>query len=208
MTVGTKSVLFGAHCFFLHPFLLAWAWTRRHGFPLDPRLWVAFFVHDLGYLGKPNMDGPEGETHPELGARIMHFLFDFTTIDGYFWNDIEHEYMPIYRREFGWHDFCLYHSRFYAKREGRDPSKLCFVDKEVIILTPTWLYVFLTRLTGEILEYTKRATGAEIVGWREQIAWYEDLKKFARGWVAEHVDGKKDEWTSREDESKVFKEKL
>jgi hypothetical protein len=26
----------------------------------QPALWIAFFVHDLGYLGKPNMDGPEG----------------------------------------------------------------------------------------------------------------------------------------------------
>ena len=70
MRVGTKSVLFGAHCFFLHPWFVAAAWWRLYGFPWDPRLWVAFFVHDIGYLGKPNMDGPEGESHPELGARI------------------------------------------------------------------------------------------------------------------------------------------
>ena len=44
--------------------------------PNDKSLWVAFFVHDIGYLGKPNMDGPEGERHVEVGARIMSFLFD------------------------------------------------------------------------------------------------------------------------------------
>ena len=76
MKVGTKSVLFGVHCFFLHPIFVAIAWTKLYGFPFDPRIWVAFFVHDLGYWGKPNMDGPEGETHVELGAKIMHFLFD------------------------------------------------------------------------------------------------------------------------------------
>ena len=68
MTIGTKSVLFGAHCFFLRPWFVAVAWWRLYGFPWDPRLWVAFFVHDLGYVGKPNMDGPEGEEHPLLGA--------------------------------------------------------------------------------------------------------------------------------------------
>ena len=76
MKIGTKSVLFGAHCFFLHPWFVAAAWWKLYGFPWDPRLWVAFFVHDIGYLGKPNMDGPEGERHVEVGARIMSFLFD------------------------------------------------------------------------------------------------------------------------------------
>src|SRR3954469_7337593 len=76
MKIGTKSVLFGAHCFFLHPWFVAAAWWRLYGFPWDPRLWVAFFVHDLGYMGKPNMDGHEGERHPVLGARIMAALFD------------------------------------------------------------------------------------------------------------------------------------
>ena len=75
MKLGTKSVLFGVHCFFLHPWFVAVAWWKLYGFPWDPHLWVAFAVHDLGYLGKPNMDGMEGETHVELGARIMAFLF-------------------------------------------------------------------------------------------------------------------------------------
>jgi len=70
MKVGTKSVLFGAHCFFLHPWFVAAAWWKLYGFPFDLRLWVAFFCHDLGYLGKPNMDGPEGETHPESSSGV------------------------------------------------------------------------------------------------------------------------------------------
>ena len=76
MRVGTKSVLFGAHAFWLHPWLVALAWTRLYGFPWDPRLWVAFFVHDLGYWGKPNMDGRPGESHPFWAARLMGRLFD------------------------------------------------------------------------------------------------------------------------------------
>lgn len=75
MKIGIKSVLFGAHCFFLHPFFVFAGWWKVYGFPYDPRLWVAFIVHDIGYLGKPNMDGDEGELHPYLGAKIMVFLF-------------------------------------------------------------------------------------------------------------------------------------
>ena len=76
MNVGTKSLLFGVHQFALHPILVAMAWWKLYGFPWDPRLWVAFVVHDWGYWGKPNMDGPARDTHPELGASIMAFLFD------------------------------------------------------------------------------------------------------------------------------------
>src|SRR5579863_3099451 len=98
MKIGTKSVLFGAHCFFLHPWFVAAAWWKLYGFPWDPRLWVAFFVHDIGYLGKPNMDGPEGESHPEVGARIMQRLFDRNLFGQ--GDAVRHR----------WHDLCLYHS--------------------------------------------------------------------------------------------------
>ena len=75
MRVGTKSVLFGAHCFFIHPFFVAFGWWALGQFPWDPRLWAAFFLHDLGYLFSPNMDGLEGEEHVHLGAKIMGLLF-------------------------------------------------------------------------------------------------------------------------------------
>ena len=71
MTVGTKSVLFGAHCFLIHGFFVARGWWTLWGFPWDPRLWTAFFVHDLGYLGCGDMDGSQGEEHVQLGAKIM-----------------------------------------------------------------------------------------------------------------------------------------
>ena len=74
MKVGTKSVIFGVHAVLIHPFFVACAWWRLFGFPWDPRLWLAFFVHDLGYLGKANMEGPEGQQHVVLGGRIMGWL--------------------------------------------------------------------------------------------------------------------------------------
>jgi len=60
MKLGTRSVLFGAHQFFVHPFFVFIAWWKLFGFPYDPRLWLAFILHDMGYVGLPNMDGKEG----------------------------------------------------------------------------------------------------------------------------------------------------
>ena len=95
MTIGTRSVLFGVHQFAIHGWFVAWAWWRLYGVPLDPRLWVAFFVHDLGYIGRGDMDGAEGEEHVWFGANLMDGLFGVE-----------------------WGRLCLYHSRFWAKRFG------------------------------------------------------------------------------------------
>ncbi len=208
MKVGTKSVLFGYHCFFLHPLFVAYAWLRMHGFRrvkigerryanapaswkravhtsiLDYKLWWAFCLHDIGYWGKPNMDGPEGERHPEMGARIM-------------------------RRKFGepWGELCLYHSRFYARRDQREPSALCFPDKTAYLYYPTWLIVWLCSWTGEINEYMQNAhrdnagiVVADGVKSEDYFApnafskreWAEGVKTFIRQWVAKHQDGTPD----------------
>lgn len=175
MKIGTKSVLLGAHCFFIHPFFVARAWWMLYGFPFDPRLWVAFFVHDLGYLGKPNMDGDEGELHPHLGANIMKFLFGQK-----------------------WHDFTLYHSRFLAKKHGNKYSKLCVADKLAICLTPAWLYLPMVKATGEIKEYMKdasRNTNGNVSGQVTPEEWWSSVQKYVRKWVEEHKDMKEDTWT-------------
>ena len=200
MKIGTKSVLFGAHAFYLHPWFVAWAWWKLYGFPWDPRLWVAFFVHDLGYWGKPNMDGDEGEEHPYLGARIMYKLFDRTR-----------GWLPDAR----WFSFCLFHSRFLAKRHNTPPSRLCIADKLAIALTPWWLYLPMVIATGEIREYVRlasdrrpdersglietevmlAATEAPLLRWGLYRMWYRDLEKYMREWVEEHRDGREDTWT-------------
>lgn len=185
MRIGTKSVLFGAHCFLLHPCFIAAAWWQLYGFPWDPRLWVAFVVHDLGYFGKPNMDGAEGETHPVLGADIMGALF------GPFWGR-----------------FTLTHSRYFAKSLGMQPSRLCVADKLAIALTPAWLYLPLVRATGEIREYMAHAqhriVGNERVSAAERAAltsgrerdWYLGVQTYCRRWAFAHRDDQHDTWTS------------
>ena len=55
---------------------VAAAWTKLYGFPLDPRLWAAFVLHDIGYVGCESMDGTEGTLHPYSGASLMGILFD------------------------------------------------------------------------------------------------------------------------------------
>lgn len=183
MKIGTKSVLFGAHCFFIHPIFVFAAWWKLYGFPLDPRLWVAFFVHDLGYWKKPNMDGPEGETHVEFGAKIME----------------------IFGKK--WAEFSRYHSRFYAKKDGVNPSKLCIADKLAICLEPHWLYLPRVNWSGEIKEYMKLAGQRENDGepvskyesmkisTKSQKDWFDAMTSYLRRWVEEHKDGKTDNWT-------------
>jgi hypothetical protein len=130
MKIGTKSLLFGAHQFLMHPCFVAVAWHKLYGFPWDPRLWVAFVVHDWGYWGLSDMDGDDGQRHPELGGRIMRTLFGDR-----------------------WGDFTRLHSRYYAQLEDRVPSRLCYADKLATAIVPPWLYLPMVRATGELEEY-------------------------------------------------------
>jgi hypothetical protein len=190
MTVGTRSVLFGAHAFWLHFWFVGLAWARLFGAPWDVRLWVAFAVHDLGYLGKNDVEGRDGETHVELGASIMGFFFGDS-----------------------WADFVACHSRYWAKRMNRQVSALCIADKLAFVLTPAWLYLPMTRATGELAEYMLRARerqaeseyftaeeSAQLSSTDERV-WLAGLKSYTRRWVEAHRDGRKDTWTvaSREE---------
>lgn len=201
MKLGTKSVLFGYHCFLLHWLFVARGWFHLYGFRrvyigngqsytrrlpvldvdaliipriyaslLNPRLWVAFMIHDLGYWGKPNMDGPEGERHPEWAGRKMKEWFGEP-----------------------WGQFTLYHSRFYAKRNNAQPSALCFADKLAIVYTPSSLYLRLVTWTGEVDEYMANAgrmmEGATALTPQQ---WLRDVKAYVRTWVAEFKDGRPD----------------
>lgn len=208
-TIGTKSVLVGVHQFLIHPILIAIGWWKAYGLEpvrigteeiltnegatvrrgvyahlLEPALWFAFFVHDIGYLGKPNMDGPEGESHPELGAKIVRW----------FYGDV-------------WGDFCLYHSRYYAKAAGQPVSALCIADKWVIVLEPSVIYIPRAWLSGELTEYITNAhrrtqdptglTATEIEAFSAKKAWswHRGVKVYMRRWLAENAAGQVDTMT-------------
>jgi hypothetical protein len=129
MRMGTKSLLYGAHQFLIHPFFVMLAWLRLYGFP-GPGILLAIFVHDWGYWGVPSIEGEEGDRHPEWAANLFQKLG---------WSGLEGE--------------CRFHSRFWANRMGKEPSRLCWADKLGVALYPAWLWVFLSKLTGEIHEY-------------------------------------------------------
>lgn len=132
MKTGTKSVLFGYHAFWLHGWFVAAAWWKLYGVPLDPRLWVAFFIHDIGYLGVELMDGDDGELHPILGASIMGWLFGEK-----------------------WRKFSLYHSRTMARIDNENVSQLCIADKLATSYYPTWFYMLVTMASGELEQYVE-----------------------------------------------------
>jgi hypothetical protein len=153
--LGTRSLLCGAHQFVLHPLFLLIAWTQLYGVPCDPRLWLAFLVHDLGYFGLPNMDGPEGKLHVEFGARLM----------------------SIFGKE--WGDFTRYHSRSYAALNGAQPSRLCAADKLATCLVPAGLYLFMVNLSGEIEEYMADTPAAD------QRDWFAKICAGSQRWIAQ-----------------------
>ena len=157
MKIGTKSVLFGVHNPLWHGAAVWAAYYRLYGkeaFSLP--VTVACFIHDMGYWGCAEMDGPEGEEHPRLGARIMHRLFDKPCVFCEVAQDTK-GYFVDYRHNFRWHDFALYHSRSMAKKEGATFSKLCVADKLALAMTPRWFYIAVATLTGEIKEYMSAA---------------------------------------------------
>jgi hypothetical protein len=173
-------VIFGVHATLVHPFFVAYAWSRLFGFPWDPRLWVAFLVHDLGYICKANMESSEGQQHVVLGGRIMGWLFG-----------------PE------WRDFTLCHSRHWAERVGKKYSKLCLADKLAFVLTPAWLYLPMARLSGELYEYMRvsgeRQLGGRVNNFelsliksRNPQVWLEGLKLYTRRWIEQHRDGFRD----------------
>ena len=129
MKIGTKSVLFGVHQFILHPLFVFRAWIWLFGWPSLGET-VAIIIHDLGYVGKPNMDGDEGDTHPEWAALFFERRG---------------------RQDLA--NLCRGHSRFWAKKKGLPLSKLCYADKMGNAFMPIWLWTLGARLTGEIKDY-------------------------------------------------------
>ncbi len=206
LPVGTRSVLWGVHCFCIHPWFVAAAWWRLYGFPWDPRLWLCFILHDLGYWGKPNLDGPEGERHVEWAARVMSTLFDRASASFIIVNTDPHD-----RWRCGpWGQLCLFHSRFYAKQYGFPFSRLCVADKLALCIEPWWLYLPRAWASGELREYMARAGGkdggkyagepntpevAALVISPSPRDWHRGMTTYMRAWVETHRDGRADTWT-------------
>lgn len=133
MTTGTKSLLFGVHQVLWHPITVLLAWIHLYGLPNWKEL-VCIIIHDWGYWGKAKMDDAEGETHPRWAAHKAMKWFGV-------------EYFVL----------CLYHSRHYAKRHNKEPSRLCWADKLSFLYDPWWFYLPRAWLSGELTEYREMA---------------------------------------------------
>ena len=112
-----------------------------------------------------------------LGARIMGSLFGSA-----------------------WEDECLRHSRYWSRRIGLPISRLCLADKLAFALTPAWLYLPMTRWTGELREYMTRSrqrqagdnsfTSEEERLVRSEVPeeWLRGLQSYTLRWVERHRD--------------------
>jgi len=89
-------------------------------------------LHDIGYFERDEIEGPTGEEHVLLGARIMGWLFG-----------------PEWAGE------CSRHSRYWCKRTGLPVSRLGMADKLAFAMTPGWLYIPMARWSGELAEYMR-----------------------------------------------------
>lgn len=147
MKMGTKSLLFGVHQFFIHPLMVLWAWRIIYRKWPKPFQLCAIITHDWGYWGLSNMDGAEGETHAERSSDLWyrckgsHKLFCFG--------------LSVRYQIKG-------HSRFSAKKWNHGMlSELFQADKLSVALYPRWLYLLLGNLSGEIHEYMAIAKDKE-----------------------------------------------
>jgi hypothetical protein len=176
LSIGTRSLLYGGHQFILHPIAVAAAYWKLYGPILDLRVWIAIVIHDWGYWGLPEMDGPIGDRHPEWAARKM-----FKWFGGY------------------WGSFTLYHSRFLAKQDGRGISRLCVADKFSHCLFPPKIYLFIISLTGELEEYMGRARSSKYQNMKldtsTPLSWHLGVCRWLRKWVDEYKDLRPDLWT-------------
>jgi hypothetical protein len=145
MKVGTKSLLFGVHQFLWHPFTVILAW--HHLFSKWPSFdeFVAIMVHDWGYWGSPNMDGPEGEDHPRRSA-----VFFANYYLRWRYREVS---MSSYIKKVFLYNLVKLHSRHLARTEDVRPSKLCYADKYSMAYDPWWLYLPRAWASGELDEY-------------------------------------------------------
>lgn len=153
MKMGTRSVLFGVHQFIWHPLTVFLAWKDLFGWPSWWEV-VCIVVHDVGYIGKADMDGAGGKDHPVLGAKIAGLICG----------------------ERG-RLMCLGHSRSFATAHGLETSMLCWADKWSPMFDPTHFYWLRGELSGEIAEYRRSFPRA---GGQSSLMWAVAFKDFVK----------------------------
>lgn len=166
MKSGTKTILFGTHQFFIHPIFVFMAWLILYKRLPNRYEFLAILTHDLGYWGLPNIDGEEGEEHPAI---VYDFWMNFLRPK----NGLTATWRAIISEE------VIGHSRFYSNKTDFPLSKLFYADKLSVTLYPSWFYLLLANLSGEIKEYMKLSDNGKY-DWKDhqgsQIRWWLETK--------------------------------
>lgn len=162
MKAGTKSLIFGVHQIFWHPISVFIAWCELYGLP-NWKEAICIIIHDWGYWGCSEMEGSEGENHPEYAAHITHQLLDSEVWIELPETETRSKGWKVLQKRTEYRDLCLYHSRSMAKKRGVEPSKLCWADKLSIKYDPWWFYLLRAKLSGEIKELRHIAATLETI---------------------------------------------
>jgi hypothetical protein len=170
MRLGTRSIIFGVHHWLFHPLAVALAFRRLEARWPTWREALCIAVHDWGYWGCGDMDGPEGVQHPRLGGQIAAALLGLD-----------------------WGEWTVRHSGTYAELFGAQPSELYAADKLSVFEVPEWLYLGLARLSGELAEYRARAaayherTGRGCPVDASDREWFSWLRRYVSRRVFRHL---------------------
>ncbi len=182
MSVGTRSVLFGVHNFLWHPFTVWLAWRSLYG---KSPSWVenlAIFFHDWGYVGKPNMDGDEGQTHPVAGAHlageVARWIEDIGLAFRHPWRSLTdrgfgfERYLRGINRRAEVYRLCIGHSRYYAAKFNVPLSPLFRADKACIFFDPQWFYLLRADASGELVEFMRNSKLGPHTTPEQWFDWY------------------------------------
>lgn len=175
MKLGTRSLLFGAHQFAIHPFFVLRVWPKFYPDSKPPSIIgriLAAIVHDWGYWGCRTMDGPCGDQHSVFGANLVYRL----------------------TRSQWWYQEVLCHSRFFARRMNLAPSTFCWVDKAATASYPSWLWATLCWLSGEGWEYLENPmyeihVPGERRTWLNLYRFHERLRAWTRETLMDYYKG-------------------
>lgn len=153
----------------IHPYYTLKGWIKLYGWP-DWKEAICIIIHDWGYWGCSDMDGKDGEKHPFWAGGFA-----------YKWLDENYKYM-------NYRNLCFFHSSTVAEGLRFYPSRLCWADKYGMVLMPTWMWVLLGRLSGEITEYMNhKKYPTDPDGITDPYEWHRYQSKIILGRIAKHA---------------------
>lgn len=166
-SVGTRSVLFGVHAFWWHFLTVGLAWRRLYKTWPTRWEWLAIFMHDLGYWGCKDMDGPAGKRHPErAGFWGWQAGLKLSRCDV----DVANRVSRLIRG----------HSRSFCTLSSSPVSKLCNPDKLSVLYDPAPFYWLRGVASGEIFEYRRREEDRRGEKFSSVWAWLQSYRRAIR----------------------------